>query len=458
MPENRSHDASQTLDPRRLLIDWANKQDSWVRCLVGHIVASQRPISDGQATELFEQFLAEKGFRGFLPEIEPDLPYPKAGSARLDLLRLLALSNVSGVNALSPGATIEFSPGLTILYGENGTGKTGYARILKRISAVQYPEEILPNIYSTVPKTPTATIEYQLGSVQATVKWNNAIGISPFTRMSVFDSPAVNLRVDESLAYVFTPAEISLFGYVSSGIRAIQERGSQAHSAMTMANPFGRYFERGTAIYQEIEALGPATNIATLERLATLPDDAGSQRERLERRVAALQSDAASGLLAAHREAVRSLRALDTVAQGAETFEVDQYNDGIVALGTLRESYRRVREDTFAPGELPGPADDGWQRFVTSAADYLEHLGASHYPQDGDKCIYCRQPLDPGALSILLRYATFLDDALSHQISDQQRLVASMAATLTGLSIDSVGAGLKRQREENPASERTRGC
>ena len=454
MSEDQSDDASQTLDARRLLIDWANNQDSWVRCLVGHIIASQRPISDGQATELFERFLAEKGLRGSLSEIAPELPYPKAGSARSDPLRLLALSNVSGVNALSPGATIDFNPGLTILYGENGTGKTGYARILKRISAVQYPEEILPNINSAAPQTPAATIEYQLGGVSAVVQWRNEVGVSPFTRMSVFDSPTVNLRVDESLAYVFTPAEISLFSYVSSGIRSIQERGSQAHRTMTVSNLFVRYFERGTAIYQEIEALGAATDLALLATLATLPEDAGGQRERLEREVAALRSDAASGLLAAHREAVRTLRTLDDWAQRAETFEVGQYNDGIVALGTLRESYRRVREDTFAPGELPGPADDGWQRFVTSAADYLEHLGFTHYPEDGDKCIYCRQPLDPGALSIVLRYATFLDDALGHQISDQQRLVASIAVPLTGLSIDSVETGLMRQREENPTSSK----
>ena len=450
--EDRSRDASQTLDPRHLLIDWANRQDSWVRRLVGHVIESQRPISDEQTTEFFEMFLAEKGLHGSSPETEPELPYPRAGSAQSEPLRLLSLSKVSGVNALSPGATIDFSPGLTILYGENGTGKTGYARILKRISAVQHPEQILPNINSAAAQTPAATIEYELGGVRASLEWQNEVGASPFTRMSVFDSPSVNVRVDESLAYVFIPAEISLFGYVSSGIRAIQERGAQALSAMAMANLFIRYFERGTAIFQEIEALGPATDLDTLEALATLPEDASEKRDQLEREVAALRSDAASGLLALHREAVRTFKDLQIAAQRAEMFEVDQYNEGIAALGALRESYRLVREQTFDPGELPGPSDDIWQRFVASAAEYLEHLGATHYPQNGDKCIYCRQPLDASALSIVRRYATFLDDALGQQISDQQRVVSSMTTPLTDLSVDSVDTGLRRWREENPTS------
>ena len=452
MPDDRSDGVSKTLDPRHLLIDWANKQDSWVRRLVGHVIASQRPISDEQTTEFFELFLAEKGLHGSSPEIEPELPYPRAGSAQSDPLRLLSLAKVSGVNALSPGATIDFSPGLTILYGENATGKTGYARILKRISAVQYPEEILPNINSAARQTPAATIDYELGGVRTSIAWRNEVGVSPFTRMSVFDSPSVNVRVDESLAYVFTPAEISLFSYVSSGIRAIQELEHQVLDEMTMTNPFIRHFERGTAVYQEIESLGPATDLDALVALATLPEDASEERERLEREVAALRSDAASGLLAVHREAVRTLKNLEAVALGAEKFDVDQYNEGIAALGTLRESYRRVRDETFAPGELPGLADDGWQRFITSAAEYLEHLGLVHYPEDGDKCIYCRQLLDPSALSIVHRYATFLDDALGRQISDQQRVVASMASTLTGLSIDGAATELRRWREENPAS------
>lgn len=452
MPQDQSDIAPQVLDPRHLLIDWANGQDSWVRRLVGDVIASQRPISEEQATEFFELFLAEKGLTGASPVMESELPYPQAGSAQSEPVRLLSLSNVSGVNALSPGATISFNKGLTILYGENGTGKTGYARILKRISAVQYPEDILPDINSSATQMPQATIDYVLGDFHASIEWHNEVGVSPFTRMSVFDSPSVNVRVDESLTYVFTPAEISLFSYVSDGIRAIQDRGSHALSELTTANPFIRYFDRGTAVYQEIEALGPASDLSSLKTLAALPVDAENERDRLEREVAALRSDAASGMLAAHREVIRTLEHLEVLSQRAETFEIDRYNDAIVTLRTLRESYRRIREETFAPEELPGTPDDGWQRFVNSAAEYLEHLGTTHYPQDGDKCIYCRQPLDSSALSIVQRYATFLDDALGRQISEQQQVISSMASILADLRVDDVDAGLERWRLENATS------
>jgi AAA domain-containing protein len=451
-PEKKTADV---VDPKRLLVDWANNQDGWVRRLVGQVMASHRPISDEQTAELFERYLAEKGLRGESPEAEPSLAYRTDATAEADVLRLVRLSEVAGVNALSPGAVIDFFPGLTILYGENGTGKTGYARILKRLAAVRVPEEIVPNIHtSSSRQMPTAKIDFQVGGVDAALTWNNEVGVSPFTRMSIFDSPAVNLRVDDDLSYVFTPAEISLFGYVSAGIRAVQERGNQAVREMTASsNPFLRYFRRGSTIYQQVEALGPATDVQDLSELAVLPTNASEEKTRLEREIAALRSNAAAGLLAGHREAVRTLHGLNNLAETVARFDRDQYNDQVTALTATRESYRQVREETFGPGDLPGPADDEWQRFVTSAAQYQDHLGSTDYPHTGDQCIYCRQHLDPTAIARIRKYASFLDDALARQISDRERTVAAHAAVITSLRLDDQVTAIARQREAEAADE-----
>ena len=129
----------QTFDPRRLLVDWANEQDGWVRRLVAIVLSSHRPISELQADELYDIYLAEKGLKEADCPEEPPLAYPTDGAASAEDLRLIKLSNVNGVNALMPGSEIEFCENLTILYGENGTGKTGYARILKRLGVCGMP-------------------------------------------------------------------------------------------------------------------------------------------------------------------------------------------------------------------------------------------------------------------------------------------------------------------------------
>ena len=59
------------------------------------------------------------------------------------------ISNVVGVDALSNNQKLEFEPkGITVVYGDNGSGKSGYIRILKKISNSLYKEEIKSNIYN----------------------------------------------------------------------------------------------------------------------------------------------------------------------------------------------------------------------------------------------------------------------------------------------------------------------
>ena len=446
--EEADDDVGQTFDPRRLLVDWANEQDAWVRRLVAIVLSSRRPISELQADELYDMYLAEKGLEDADCPEEPLLAYPTDGAASAEDLRLIKLSNVDGVNALMPGSEIEFCENLTILYGENGTGKTGYARILKRLGALRDAEEIIPNIHRSRTTTPTARIDFRLGDAEKTLTWNNEVGVSPFTRMSIFDSPAVNLRVDENLSYVYTPAEISLFGYVTAGIRAVQDLGSQSVQEMTpTTNPFLRYFERGTPIYQHIESLGAATELPVLEALSVLPPNAVEERERLEREVAALRSNTAEGMLRVHRDVVRTLELLLAAVHAVHVFERDAFNEALAALAALRASYTRVRQESFPAGELPGPPDDEWQRFVTAAAHYQEHLEARGYPSDNDRCLYCRQTLTPSAATLIRKYATFLDDALTRQIAETEHRVDALGRVVIFAPLDELASALRRQRE-----------
>jgi ABC-type transport system involved in cytochrome c biogenesis ATPase subunit len=48
-------------------------------------------------------------------------------------ITLESMSDIVGVNQLAPRQTLVFETGgLTVIYGQNGAGKSGYGRILKR--------------------------------------------------------------------------------------------------------------------------------------------------------------------------------------------------------------------------------------------------------------------------------------------------------------------------------------
>lgn len=425
------------VDPRHMLVDWADGHDGWVRRLVSYVMSARQPVSDVQTAELLALFLAEKGIEGDMPEIEPDLEYASDASAAAEELRLTKLSAVCGVNALTKGEEINFAPGLTILYGENGTGKTGYARVLKRLGGMRDAEAILPNIHLDAGESPSATINYDLGGTALELSWNDEFGVPPFTRLSVFDSPAVNVRVDANINYVYIPAELSLFEYVTAGVRAVQEAAKEhIKEILPTTNPFIKGFQQGTTIFQQIETLGSASDLAELELLAVLPEGALDEKEALERLVASLTSNLAESALTAQEELTRTLLELGELADLVTGFDRDGYNEALAGAAQLRESYRQVREESFGPGVLPGPPDDEWQRFVAAAQHYQDHLASPDYPSDGDQCLYCRQPLDEAAVDLIGRSASFLDDKLGSEIGSAERAVADLSKVLASVRLD----------------------
>src|SRR6185295_6568329 len=68
---------------------------------------------------------------------------------------LISIFHHRGVNALAEDQTLKFGLGLTVVYGDNGAGKTGYIRILKGACRARGQEKILGNVVSgSTPFTP----------------------------------------------------------------------------------------------------------------------------------------------------------------------------------------------------------------------------------------------------------------------------------------------------------------
>ncbi|SHX04505.1 recombination protein F [Mycobacteroides abscessus subsp. abscessus] len=406
--------------PRRLLVDWANDQEAWVRQITAETILSRKAPSDTLLDAAYATFLAEKGLGdGEAPEV-PKLEFVDVNAAEEETLELVSLANIEGVNALAADQKLDFDQGLTVLFGQNGSGKTGYARILKRISAVRTVEDILPNantVYADSPPSPSAIIEFRLSGRDSSVMWKNESGLAPFTRISVFDARAVSLHVDSDLGYVYTPAELVLFGHVADGLRGIQKRiAVEVEDLAPGSNPLLSTFMRGTTVYPLIETLGASTNLAELDELATLPEGAEANRERLEGDIAALRSNSLDAILSNTRDTEQHLKRLHSVLTTAKNFDAVAYEKARSKLQEAEDRRAKEREQLFSQDELPGPADEKWQEFILAGDAYRQHLDRERYPTAGDKCLYCMQELSPTALNLLTRYRTLLDETLASQV------------------------------------------
>ena len=428
-------------DPRSTLAQWANKSDEWIRRIVRHVLGSDSQVAENERALIYRLFLEEKGFSDRALPAEPPIAHSAQTVGQPEPLHLSHISDVKGVNALVEGEKIKFGSRLTLLFGENATGKTGYARILKGLAGSRSADDILPDVHlQEDPPSPFADIGYRLGETEVSYQWNGERAQAPFDRMSLFDSPSVELHVDADLSYTYSPASLAIFDRVTLEVQEIgksieEELETLKADSSTLLNRF----DYRSSIYPHIQSLGVATNLAELQTLSQLSDDAEAQKQDLETTIALLRADAIGQALSLRTGFQKVLTEALAFVSVAGKLSVSEYNVTLSKLSDLQRDQESLRDSLFAAADLPAEPDDTWESFIHSGQDYrrrLENLGV----HDSTRCLYCRQTLGAEALQLIAKYGEYLEDQIAKDIEEQAATIRSLVKQMQDFSLTAVRA------------------
>ena len=165
-------------------------------------------------------------------------------------------------NAVKNGSTIPFGlNGLTVVYGQNGSGKSSYARILKRACrARDVKEPIHPNVFDAQEAGPaTATIKVTEGTTKnIELPWiDGEPSDERLTRITFFDSKCARVIVDESNAAVYVPYGCQVFDSLVELIKGFRGRLQSSRPAPKEVNVAG--VVEGTAYHSFLIQLSRIT-------------------------------------------------------------------------------------------------------------------------------------------------------------------------------------------------------
>ncbi len=135
------------------IIDWAESDlPEWQSDAVRRLLIQDALTQDDRQDLLFML----KALYGLAPDgTTPPKPQPLqkgmvsgAPKSRSNVV-LKGVKGLVRVNKIPDGSELPFGHrGLTVIYGENASGKSGYARVLKRACRARDTQErILPNVY-----------------------------------------------------------------------------------------------------------------------------------------------------------------------------------------------------------------------------------------------------------------------------------------------------------------------
>jgi len=428
------------------ILGWSQERPAWQRDALRRIVGKGK-LDDNDIAELVS--LCKQGRGGGATGIKASpfekahLPAnPGAGAS----IALLAIKEVDGANILAPSQTMSFaSTGLTVIYGDNGAGKSGYARILKRACRARHRGKIHGNIYAQQPSgSATATIEYSIGGkAQPPEKWQDSEHPhATLSAVSVFDTDCASVHIGKQNEVAFRPFGLDVPDELADVCQRVKEVLTAEHKQQVQArNPLflKPTLKQTTAVGKALAALEHDTDAAQLTALATLTEE---DKSRLSKLKEDLTKDPAKAAAEQKAKADNIKGALDAIAR-IEAATTDEALKSIFALDrdakAKRDAARVAAENAFSGEQLTGIGAEAWRTLWDAARRYSLQTAypAQPFPAvyDDALCVLCQQPLGGDAKERLSRFEKFIREDTERQAQEAEKLASASLKKLIDQSI-----------------------
>jgi energy-coupling factor transporter ATP-binding protein EcfA2 len=394
------------------LWDWADGHGDWAKLLVSKIVVTELPLSVQDRGEVYDYFLVSLGLKTDLPKLDIKKPQFCASAKKVTLK---TISGVAGVNKLAAGQTINFGTNLTVLYGENGSGKTGYGRILKALGYSYDPSvSILGNI-EKARENKAAKIEYTVDGTDGEYQWDDTGKDENLSCISVFNNSCVSISLSESRGLLVSPIGFHLFNMVTDELNILSNLHQAEFDKYPLRYDWFEQLHPGTPQEQYISAIKNSSSIPKLEQLAKFTEKEqqllDAKTEELKNLNKALFETEIASL---NVQSIELSQMIGAIAANAVIISKDIWEELVQLDKGIDALEKKASAGLNELGEKNGLQfyqSEEFKKFIKAADQYLKLLNIDEYPDSESKCLYCTQALaSEKSRELLASYKSIMND------------------------------------------------
>ena len=409
--------AGKVGDVYRDILEWSAPLPRWQSELLRRVLRGKQ-LTTEDVSELAVAAVAENEQQAssYAALSEADLPsVATSGEQRV----LVSVGQVRNVNALRPDQTVKFGPQLTIVYGDNAAGKSGYCRVLKKVYRARVVDDILGDVRSEVPAEgkPSATFTTKTaGGTDEPVAWVDGATVTGAGRFAVLDSSCSQTYLRGGTLAV-GPAGIDVLDRFASEIDQVKRSLASSAAAVQPMKKALQHLENDTEAGRFVRSLSSSTGDAAIATFAVWSREQEAELQRLEAEVTAGNASTPSARrveLKARSEALQALR--ERFATSLERVSADAVADLKRAIATDVEADAALKaaqalgDEDVSGDRLTGNA---WVDMVRTAARFvlsIDSNSAAGLSLD-NRCPLCWQHLDDKAQARLQRFRNHLEGA-----------------------------------------------
>ncbi|MFO8834957.1 hypothetical protein SC661_14095 [Legionella pneumophila serogroup 1] len=403
------------------LSEWFSERPQWLQIMAIRLL-QQSELTDEDISEFAT--LCQQEASGEELKISDSFPISVFPQDAEGILRLCSISEVEGINALAPKKPLEFGKGnMAIVYGNNGSGKTGYVRLLKHVCGARYPGTLHRNVYKPNSSIQKACISFEQNAIPRTHTWSGEGICDDLSSIQIFDTSYGKVFVNSEDEVSYEPPVLSFF---SSLILASEK----VTSALDLKS--NNYLSKKPSIPADkkrtpegiwYEAINENTSSQDIEKHCEFASIDDALIETLQQRLAEQEPAEKAKQLRKQKQHIDSL--VNDAQKYLAQLSTENYQRIIAAKKKLivkKTAADKAAKKVFSSSELPDIGSEIWKELWEVARNYSVQIAYKdiEYPNvsEDSRCVLCHQTLSQEAKDRFISFEGFVQGEMQKAATD----------------------------------------
>jgi ABC-type hemin transport system ATPase subunit len=415
---------------------WLSERPRWLQTAAKQMIDRKTFPTDEEIALLAQLCRSEAGHdKDVLFEtVEPGA---LAQAAVRPPLRLNKIHKVQGVAAIKNGADLDFgSHNLTVIYGPNGTGKTGFSRLLKQVCGAKAKDDLYSNVFEDDAPPSAASIHVSVDGNPRDIDWTLKGGsIGLLKNVHVFDSKSASMYVCEKNEATYEPSRMR---FISSLIKICDKvarclNGEKEKLIKRLPQYPAEFGETPAAKW--LSKIASGLPLVDIEKNCTFTEEQQAERIAMESSLA--QKDIVGRLNEIARERANVIRVqqyLSGIKEKLSDSSVNRIIEARISATSKRKAADEDAKKVFAEAHLEGIGNASWKLLWEQARKFSTSFPYTGLPypnvSDDARCVLCNQTLDIEAKERLKHFEAFVQEGLEVAANAAEKYLADLTKLL----------------------------
>jgi len=426
------------------LADWFKERPAWLQYAAKLLV--EKGSRDQKDIEEFAN-ICVKEVLGELDGIDYSFCSTVFTDPAAKSLRLNSIGDIKGINALSPKKPLQFGNGnLSVIYGQNSSGKSGYVRILKHLCGARHPGKLHQNVYSSTPTKQSCSVTYEHDGASVPNEWEAESGtIDDLRSVDIFDTQCGHVYVNGENEVSYEPPILSFFSDLTGICEAVSRE---------LEGRIAKLVSKKPVLPAEYTLTGPGKWYSKISAI-THGDQVTTHCEWTQAKEGELEAIGCRLLEQAPAEKAKLLRKqneyLGSIIHKLETINAQLSNENCQAILVLRQEAKQkgeaakvAAEQLFREVPLEGIGSIVWGQLWEQARKYSQEIAyaekAFPYVGDDSLCVLCHQPLSEAAKKRVQSFEDYVKGEMQKDAETAQKAFEKAIAEIDDIPL---ATGLK---------------